>query len=284
MSIRRILLSLTTFPDPAPQQCLEGACAMARLLSARLTAQLPQLSSDRDSWPAVMGTFPLDVPRLMDELVVKSESNAAATSQALTQLASEYGIALDLRRSLTTLYGSADPMVDLARLHDLVVLPVPETDGFGRADVQAAIFGGGRPVVLLPSGKGRPTLHALDRIMVAWDYSRAAARALADALPILALAKEVHVIMAFGEKGIETTCTEHELEEFLASHGVKCTFHRPMLEEGTIGKLLAQQAEEVKAQMLVMGAYGHSRLREFVLGGATRAMLADPPLPILLSH
>src|SRR6185503_4836048 len=124
--------------------------------------QLSQLDSDRARWPVMVGAFGLDFPQLMQELVVKSEANAAAAARMLPGIAADHGLKLDLRRLLATPYPSQAPLVDLARLHDLVLLPVPESDAFDRPSIRAVLFGSGRPVVLLPSA--RRQLHKLARI------------------------------------------------------------------------------------------------------------------------
>lgn len=284
MSIKQILLSLPTYPDAPPLQTLESAVQLAQLLEAKITAQIPQLSSDQTTWPAIIGTFPLDFPKLMDEAVVASERNAADLTAALTRLSAEFRNPLDLRRNLTTIYASPESLVDLARLHDLLILPVPEIDSFGRNYMEAAIFDTGRPTLLLPSGEGCNPLRTLDLIVVAWDYSREAARALGDALPLLIRAKRVHILSIFGEKGIHTSCGSADLEKYLTAHRVKFVVADRTLTDGSVSELLASYAAETGADMLVMGAYGHSRFREFVLGGATRGMLSDPPLPVFLSH
>jgi nucleotide-binding universal stress UspA family protein len=282
MSIRQVLLSLQTFPDAVPERALEGACTLAQLLGAHLTVHLPQLDSDRSTWPPVMGAFPLDFPNLMQELVTKSEANAAAMAETVTRLAAAYGVALDVRRLLTTAYASPEPLVDLARLHDLTILPVPETDGFNRSCVQATLFGSGRPVVLLPSQRRR--LQALDRIMLAWDYSREAARALADAMPLLGRAREVRVVTVLGEKHVNSHATRGDLEKLLCAHGLRYSLSNVALDGDDIGPFLMDQAVAADADLLVMGGYGHTRLREFVLGGATRGVLREPLLPVFLSH
>ena len=138
--------------------------------------------------------------------------------------------------------------------------------------------------MLLPSGKGKRPLNWLDTIVVAWDYSREAARALCDAMPILTKAKQVHVLSVLGEKGLRTTSTFCDLEKYLAAHKVNHIVEQRTLKGGGLAEAVTGYAEEVKADMLVMGAYGHSRFREFILGGATRSILSDPPLPVFLSH
>ena len=282
MRSRQALLSLQTFPDAVPERVLEGACTLAQLLSAQLTVQLPQLNSDRSTWPAVMGAFPLSFPDLMQELVTKSEANAAEAAQNLTKIAADYGVPVDLRRLLSTAYADATPLVELARLHDLTILPVPESDEFGRSCVQATLFASGRPVVLLPSQRRR--LKALDRVVVAWDTGREASRALADALPLLERARDVRIVTVTGEKRVNITPGRADLEKYLSGHGLHYSLHQVALEGAHIGRFLMDYAVGVDADLLVMGGYGHSRLREFVLGGATREILRDPLLPVLMSH
>lgn len=282
MPIRQILLPVTTFPDSVPERALEGACALAQALKAGVTAYLPQLNSDTATWPAIVGAFPLDFPHIMQEMVTRSEAQATASARSLDRISREFGVNLDMRRVQGTLYSSAKPLVGLARLHDLTVLPVPETDSFERSWVEAVIFDSGKPVVLLPSQHKR--LRWLDRIVVAWDYSREAARALSDAMPLLLQAREVHVLTVFGEKHIDTSATTADLEKFLSAHGLKYELRRPDLGKGGIGACLMREADAVNADLLVMGAYGRSRLREVILGGATRQVLADPLLPVFLSH
>jgi len=282
MLIRQALLSLPSFPDAVSERTMESAFTLVQLLGAGLTVRLDQLDSDRSKWPVVFGSFPLDFPQLMQEAVVMSEANAGAAAETLPGLAAHYGVTLDLRRVLTTPYGSQAGLVDLARLHDMVILPVPEADAFDRACVQEVLFGSGRPMTLLPSQHKR--LNRLDRIVVAWDFSRAAARALSDALPILALAREVRVLTVSGEKHIRTTAVATDLEKYLSAHRIKHSVRQVSLEGESIGRFLMDYAVGVDADLLVMGAYGHSRMREFVLGGATREILREPLLPVLLSH
>jgi nucleotide-binding universal stress UspA family protein len=280
--IRRALLSVPTFPDAVPERALESAVTLSQLVGARLTVVLRQLNSDPTSWPLVVGAYPLDFPKLMNELVAKSENNAANTAKILPRLCAESGVMLDLRRGLTTPYASHKELTDQARVHDLVILPMPEVEGVPPSCVETVVFGSGRPVVLLPSH--HKPLQSLDQIVVAWDWSREAARALSAALPLFARAKQIHIVTVFGEKHIETSCVRADLEAFLTAHSVKHSFHEVELEGKSIGEALEGYAETVTADLLVMGAYGHGRVREFVLGGATREILSHPRRPILLVH
>jgi nucleotide-binding universal stress UspA family protein len=282
--IRQILLSLPTYPDCPPEQTLQGAAVLVQSLGASLTVLIPQLSDNPDTWPPIIGTFPLDFPGMMNEAVILSERNAAALAEAVARICAAAKVPLDLRRCQSTLFASPETLVDLARLHDLTILPVPETDTFGRDYMEAALFGTGHPVLLLPSGKNAKPLQGLEKAVVAWGYSREAARALCDAMPILARAKLVHIVSVIGEKTIRTTSVPGDLEKYLAAHEVNFTIEQVALENSSVADCVMSLARSANADLLVMGAYGHSRLREFVMGGATQGILSDTRLPILLSH
>ena len=120
--------------------------------------------------------------------------------------------------------------------------------------------------------------------MVAWDYSREAARALADAMPILRRAKMVHIVSVTGEKAIRTTSVPSDLEKYLTAHKVNYAVEQISLKGSSVADCVMSLARGVNADILVMGAYGHSRLWEFIMGGATQGILSDTRLPILLSH
>jgi nucleotide-binding universal stress UspA family protein len=149
--------------------------------------------------------------------------------------------------------------------------------------VEAAIFDTGRPTLLLPSGRGRKALNWLDKVVVAFDYGREAARALNDSLSLLTRAKEVHVVCITGEKDFHTTCSRADLEKYFTAQGIS-----PVIEtapaNGGIVAALNDYASAEDADLLVMGAYGHTRIREFILGGATAGILGDPKLPVLMSR
>lgn len=281
MSIRQTLLHVPTFPDPAPESLLEGAVAVAALLNSALTAQVLQLDSDPSSFRPVIGGFVADYMQVMAEVAADSEKNAARACETLTKFCGRKNVALDLRRGLGRLDMPVQGLVDLARLHDLVILPAPGPETLDYRIIHAAIFRTGCPALFLPAG--RP-LVGPRRVAVGWDFSREATRALKDALPLLELADDIHLLTVTGEKDIVTTTAATDLEKFFRAHGL--SFHIRKLEKqfAPVAERLLDQAEELHADLLVMGAYGHSRLSEFILGGVTHDMLKDPPLPILLSH
>jgi len=120
--------------------------------------------------------------------------------------------------------------------------------------------------------------------VVAWDFSRSAARAVADAIPILEKAKTVRIVTVTNEKVIDTRHSSEELAKNLSRHGIDVIVDRVEAAGRSIGESLTREIASCNADVLVMGAYGHSRFREFVLGGATQSMLSKPLLPILFSH
>jgi nucleotide-binding universal stress UspA family protein len=178
-------------------------------------------------------------------------------------------------------YGVSERLVEYARLHDLTIVSVPES--YDQWYAEAIIFGSGRPTLVLPESPPRGPFE-LNTVVVAWDFSRSAARAVADAIPMLEKARRVRVFTVTNEKVIDTTHSSEELAKNLARHGIDVILDRLDAAGRSIGDVLTREVASCNADLLVMGAYGHSRFREFILGGATKSMLSKPPLPILFSH
>ena len=148
---------------------------------------------------------------------------------------------------------------------------------------ETVIFGSGRPTLILPEApRTRP--FELGTVVVAWDFSRAAARAVSDAIPLLERARKVRIVTVTNEKSLDTKHSSEELAKNLARHRIDVVLDQVDANGRPIGKVLETHALSHQADVLVMGAYGHARWREFILGGATKSLLSRPPLPILLSH
>ncbi len=172
-------------------------------------------------------------------------------------------------------------LVDYARLRDLTIVPVPES--YDQWYAETVIFGSGRPTLILPeTPRARP--FELGTVVVAWDFSRVAARAVSDALPLLERARKVRVVTVTNEKSLDTKHSGEELAKNLSRHGIDVVLDKVDADGRSIGKVLETYTLSHQVDVLVMGAYGHSRWREFILGGATKSLLSKPPLPILLSH
>ena len=167
-----------------------------------------------------------------------------------------------------------------ARLHDLTVFVLGDDDPAARNCVEGVVFGSGRPLLVLP--RAAPA-SAMANVVVAWDFSREAARALADAMPILRQAANVTVLHVTDDGAPRHASTE-ALERHLERLDIGARFHQHARGNLAVHESLETYARSNGADLIVMGAYGHSRLQEFVLGGVTREVLKAPFLPVLLSH
>jgi nucleotide-binding universal stress UspA family protein len=175
-----------------------------------------------------------------------------------------------------------------ARYADLIIVGQSNPEPGGRcvpADFPELLcLSVGRPVMVIPYAGTFRTIG--ERVLVAWNASREATRAVADALPFLTRATHVTVLAINPQKG----GTEHgdvpgaDVAWYLARHGVKAEATQTYSGEVDAGNLLLSRAADYSADLLVMGAYGHSRVKEMVLGGVTRTILHDMTLPVLMAH
>lgn len=178
-------------------------------------------------------------------------------------------------------------VVRAALCHDLLVLGQQDVDDELRADVPpdfvpATIIGSGRPALVLPLVQ-RIDAPIGRTVLVAWKPSREAARALDAAMPLLRRARQVHVAM-WSEAGASPQDDRAELEAHLRRHGVDAEIRHEGGPTEDVGELLLSLGCDLDADLLVMGCYGHGRLREWVLGGASRTVLRAMTLPVLMAH
>jgi nucleotide-binding universal stress UspA family protein len=179
-----------------------------------------------------------------------------------------------------------------AHCHDLVLVTQGDSSTASQTSlrllVEQAILFCGRPVLVLPHTGGHVSTFtgSFDTAVVAWDDSRAAARAAADALPLLRRARRVQVL-TFRDPSRHDKRGEDpgpaRFSRWLERHGVRAEMHAAPL-HGDVAASLRSHVAELRADLLVMGAYGHSRWKEHVLGGATQGLLASMTLPVLMSH
>lgn len=277
MAIKDILVALTSYPEPTPASSAANAVSIAAALGAHLAA----LSFEtRVQVPGHVISVPM-VEGVIAKEIARSRDNARDLLAAFDAAAGKAGILHETVLEKCILDEVPALLVTYARLRDLTILPVAPTRD--QWDAEAVIFGSGRPTLILPEGPARKPF-ALGTVVVAWDFSRAAARAVSDALPMLELARQVHIVTVVNEKAIENNRSGEELARNLARHRINVVLDEVDAKGRRIGEVLQSYASAHDADLLVMGAYGHSRLREFVLGGATKSLLAEPPLPVLLSH
>jgi nucleotide-binding universal stress UspA family protein len=229
----------------------------------------------------IMGGMPADV---IDASRAESERAAKAAATRFDQGAGRAGVSFESRVFDATLVGASDLFGRIARRFDVSVVGQAEPDKLAGEDliIEAALFQSGRPVMVVPYIQ-RAGLK-LDRIMVCWDGGRTAARAIGDAVPFLARAKAIDVIIVATEQGRKDELPGADMGQHLARHGVKVEVKRLVAGDTDVPNLLLSHAADSAADLMVMGGYGHSRLREFILGGTTRAILQSMTLPVLMSH
>ncbi|MBX3582410.1 MAG: universal stress protein [Rhizobiaceae bacterium] len=274
----KTFLPLVTYPDAASETSIANAVAVSKLLAGDLNAvalevDIPKVSN-------ALSLALLDLPEMIkdarklsarrgSELLSLAEAKGAAASIAVTTSAS---------RSPPALLSEAAG--ELARYFDIALVGLEQENPGTRQVAEGVIFGSGRPTILMPSAC---TIDKLDRIAIAWDGSRVASRAVADAWRLMERASEVIVVTVTDEKPLKDEGAGERLASGLRESGVKASFKTIRSEKGPIGATLQAYAAE-NADILVMGGYGHSRLRDFVLGGATEGVLSDLRLPVMLSH
>jgi nucleotide-binding universal stress UspA family protein len=148
--------------------------------------------------------------------------------------------------------------------------------------IESVLFGTGRHLFLVPARKPAPP--AFDHVMIAWNGSREAARAVSEALPYLRKAETVSIVIVDDGEPVEEQATlGKDLVEHLLHHGIGAAVHH-LIKDGQIGSTLIAESKRLKPDLIVMGGYGHSRLREWLLGGATYEMLHSAPAPLLIAH
>ena len=148
--------------------------------------------------------------------------------------------------------------------------------------VESVVASSGRPAVVIPYVA--PVRPLADTIAIAWKETREAGRAVAAAMPLLRQAQQVHVLSWGEEREPPVGGAQLNLDTYLRLHGVQATWHHGGPEPWGIGEHILSRSYDLAAGLLVMGCYGHARAREWVLGGASRTILASMTLPVLLAH
>jgi nucleotide-binding universal stress UspA family protein len=215
------------------------------------------------------------------------KDNAARVKQVFEEALRREGLPHDFHQVDGRSPVIADEVIAAGRCADLVIVSATnpeEITGVERDFVEQVVMAVGRPVIVLPF-KGEAKL-SLDEIVVGWDNGREAARAAFDALPLLQKAGKVRIVRVDPQKdpNLRGSVAGADLAEALARHGVKAETQGFPTDGMDEGQALMRCAEDNGAGLIVMGAYGHSRLTEFIFGGATRFVLTRMSRPVLMSH
>ena len=258
----------------------QHAIDLARRFDAHLVALAvtPPLAIPGRAHPEV-------VVRMLTERWEQDKAQASEAVAAFAQRAQAQGVAGVESRAVV---GEPERVLCLhARYADLVILGQAHADSdavLARGSIEQIVLGAGRPALIVPYAGVQAAIGR--RVLVAWNASREATRALTDALPLLAgsAAVEILTVNAEPQPGGHGALPGADIALYLARHGVRANVHPTYGEDIAVGEWLLSRAADFGSDLIVMGAYGHSRLRETVLGGATRTMLDSMTVPVLMAH
>ena len=277
----KTLLTVTEFSESGTLE-FEAAIALAQRFSAHLSVlvvgEVP---------PLPFYGYGAGGAQVWVEENEQRARDLAAAGARVEHILSTRDISFDVRPRLTSVAGEDEVIGRHAIYADLTVMLRPrrgELSTVEKQTIDGVLFDSGRPLLVMPDpASTRPVGR---HVLVAWNARREAARALADAMPLIAKAEAVTLLLVDPETGIDAHGEEPgaDVALLLARHGLRVSVATVKDTGQSVSRDILDKAGEVDADLIVMGAYGHSRLRENVLGGTTREMLETSNIPLLLAH
>lgn len=269
--------------DRSVESRIAFAAAIADRHGANLTgvfAVTPDPTTSYAAWPGLPDSG------FMDQLVQAHRDRAA---QKIADLKPKFEAAtagMKQRADWREVQGfPQDVMIWAARHVDLVVLPQPDSDDaeaqFNKEAVSDVVMRCGRPVLFHPYIDADPDIGT---VLVAWDGGREAVRAFHDSVPFLAGSKVLFLSVLAKQQIDAASVNDEDLIAFAESHGASAKVDRHVGDNIRVGDIMMSRAADLGANLVVMGGYSHSRFREMVLGGTTRDILTQMPVPVLMSH
>lgn len=276
MAIKDILLPLVGTPSPAAIAAIEKCVALAVDVGARITAVAIEVDVAVAVRPHVLVSGATEAA----ESLANATDLIAAFEAATVRLGARSVQAIQRvpQRDVAAYFARA------ARLADLTLLPTRPHSADLESLVERLIFESGRPLVLCPEKLADGLGSTVEHIAIAWDQSAPAARAIADAMPLLQAAATVRIFTVTDAATPAERDSGAALVTHLALHGVTASFEMVKRGNCSVGKVFAEQVKTHAIDLLVMGAYHHSRLNEWVWGGASNSILNEPPCWVLMSH
>jgi nucleotide-binding universal stress UspA family protein len=276
--IKDITLKLET--DPGRDRSLSYAMSAAKAFDAHVTAMAFCDPLGFPQYP--IPTLPASV---VSNIIEEKEREAREATARFQAAAEEAGLSFDHEIVTHRLPHSAAAFAVKARRSDLSIIQQAETrDDDNEAIIESALFDSGRPVLIVPYIQ-KDSLR-LDHVVCCWDGSSTAARAVNDARPLLKRANKVEVLIIANEK---TQDSRHQasgtgIVNHLARHGIEVALRVVPAADVDVNNAILSYTGDHGSDLVVMGGYGHSRLREFVLGGVTRGILGSMTTPVFMSH
>ncbi len=278
MPDRIAFLPLDSYPEPATDAAILAALAMAAALGCK--ADVSTFAVDVPPVAAPIGGYLMN----LDSMARAAEDSSRATCARLHALvtgAPDAAAFATVTTKEVIMGATLSAAATKARQFDLSILPWTSDSLASQDMAQSLVFESGRPVILVPA-QAQPV--AADHIAIAWDESRVAARALGDALALLAPGGRITVLTVKNDKPLTAGDPAQTLAASLRQRGYDADSVDLALDGLPVAGVLQTAALTAGARLLAMGGYGHSRLRDFILGGATKGVLSDLRLPVLLSH
>jgi nucleotide-binding universal stress UspA family protein len=258
MPIKDVLLPLVGEPSAAAIAAIDKCVAMAGNIGARVTAAAAE--------------------------AVRSVSNADGLLKAFEAAAIRVGVRNEQRIYRLATADIPANLAVCARLKDLSIVPVKPHDDRSERIVEWLIFESGRPILMCPEEYALELAVEFDDVAIAWDHTAPAARAVADALPMLQAAASVRIITATDNETPAELESGAALIRHLTEHGIEATFETVKIGGSPVGKVFEAYVKANAIDLLVMGAYRHSRLNEIVWGGATKTVIGRPPCWVMMSR
>ncbi|WP_027054312.1 universal stress protein [Mesorhizobium erdmanii] len=272
-------LLVPTYPDPPGPKVASNAVAVAKQLGATLDAAV--INADIPDVSNALSGLMLDLPAKIREANAASRNRGKALLETVAAEAARRRVTLTCQELKAQPAFMRDAAAREARYFDLCMVGWTRDTESIRATAEEVVFSSGRPTLIFP---GDEDVGALDHVVIAWDGSRVAARAVADARPFLERASTISIITVTDEKALSREDTGDRLANGLAARGLRATAKLIHAGDNKIASVLEDHAIRINGSLLVMGGWGHSRIRDFVLGGATEGILSDLRLPVLMSH
>jgi len=277
-NIKSVLIGLTKeFGPDETSSALGYGLSLAQQAGAHATVQAASVKLDLSS---------AGISKVVAGLVREENQRLHALAEAAARSAEGDASAAGVAWSTAAPHLSYPALLAVfgaqARLHDLTVVDAePEALAPDRGLIDALLMDSGRPLLVVPPGQD---VFRVRRVILAWDGSGRAARAAADALPLLRAAETVEVVAVMGEKDLPDSVTGADIAPHLSRHGVNVTVQTLPALKGDVAETLRNHATLTHADMIVMGGYVHSRLRELVFGGVTQSLLKQCPVALFLSY
>src|SRR6478752_1326648 len=279
MPIKDVFLPLVGQPRGPALAAIATCVAVAADLGARITALA--LEEDVFARPTVISPGDLDSAEASGSREV---SDVQQLLNAFTNAASRANIRAQSRSGKVPADQMASILAEHARFSDLTLVPVRPHDSQTERIIETLLFESGRPLLLCPEQHVDELRPEFENVMIAWDHSARAARAVGDALPILQPAAVVRVVTVADDKSDAIVQSGTALVDHLREHGVYASFETVTGGGSSTGKVLGGWANSHDIDAIVMGAYHHSRLNEIVWGGVTKTVIGEPPCWVMISY